>query len=455
MVALTFDPAFPKRVTDAAFDHHPTAVETTRGLVAVVYERAGSLWRSYSLDHGQTWSEEARFGFQTPVYSPRAKFNNRDGFAMVWGNPLDARDVWFEEINEVMTISDHLMGVRIQRAMGTTAKGGELTIINPRRLYDPEVPGTQWTGVFYPGARVEVSLGYGGNMKKRFSGYIDDAESEDRAGYLTLSLRGQFKYLLDQNIKRPLKYINERRTKNIVDLAIEAGFKAEEIQVESSALVFTETFDRKSTYSEIISGHCEALGFEMFEPDEGGLIARTPVVSAAASWFYEEEKNMYSRTRNWDDDEVPTWVMAYRETVYSDENPNVVKVAALMYEESVGSPFLTPPRKTEFIELSEHHTLAQAQALVRARIAHAKRRGQGLQIVTPLNVALEIGDTIYVRRKTWNQSGLYLVEALDDDCKRNLGQSRELAGTSRGGQFAAGQGGGGGFANVVQTRKIG
>lgn len=41
--------------------------------------------------------------------------------------------------------------------------------MNPDRLYDPEIENTAWTGVWLPGARIEVFLGYGGELKKRFS----------------------------------------------------------------------------------------------------------------------------------------------------------------------------------------------------------------------------------------------------------------------------------------------
>lgn len=453
MPELNFDPAYPIRVSSGSSDNHPTGTQTTQNLIPVMWERNGELWRSYSTDRGLTWAEPTKFLDQSPIYSPRAHVNDRGGFALVWGNPTSERDVWFEEISEIMTISDHLMEIRIQRAFGTTSKGLEMRLANPDRKYDPERTGSAWAGVFYPGSRVRFSVGYGGSNRVRFTGYIDDVESEDRTGYLTVSARGEFKYLLDQHIRRKLSYKRKNRTDHIVQMAIEAGISANEIDVQHDNDAFTEEFDRTRAYMDIIGDHIEALGYDLYEPDEGGLIARDPPISATPVWFYEEEVNMYARTRSWDDDDVYAKVMAYREDIYSSDG-KTIKIPGIEWDANVESDFILPPRKTYFIEMGKRATLAQATRAANALARYLGRQGAQLELVTPLNPALEIGDAINVRRKSWNQSGVYIIEYLDDDLKKNLGTSRELAGTEKGGQFAPGQGGGGGFANIIRCRKV-
>lgn len=456
MAELDFDNAFPVRLSSGEFDNHPTVVETQRGLLAAVWERAGVMYRSYSLDRGLTWAAPARFMEAEPIFTPRGRYNHEGGFALVWTEPGDdpaQRDIYFEEISEVMGISEHLMGIRVQRALGTMSKGAELTIANPRRLYDPEEVGTKWTGVILPGAKVEISLGYGGENKKRFSGYIDDVESEDQSAMLTISCRGDMKQLLDGHLRSKRRYTDVKRVDNIANLAIEAGMDADKILIEDNTRTFTEDFDRERTFADVITSHVEALAYEITEPDEGGMICRRPIEISSPAWFYEEDLNMYSRTRNWDDDEVFTSVMVYRDPIY-EKDGTTLKVAGLEYEVAVDTPFFTPAKKTDFIPVGKKVTLSDAMAIANKRALTHSRYGRELQLVCPLNVGLEVGDVIQVRRASWNQSGLYLVEALDDDCKRNLGQSRELAGTSQGGQYASGQGGGGGFANIVRTRKV-
>lgn len=453
MPALDFDTAYPIRVSSGHDDSHPTVVETSRNMVVAIFERSGEMYRAYSLDKGLTWSAVEALSEQTPIYTPSAAVNDRDGFALAWGNPDVTGDIWFAEINEIVGITQHLMGVRIQRATGTMSKGAEIELANPGNRYDPEKEHTAWTGVMYPGAKVMIDLGYGGHNERRFKGFIDEVTSEDGAGTITLSCRGDLKQLLDQNLKIKRTYTKRKRTKVIADLCVEAGLDADEIYIEDSARTFSATYERERTFSEVVQEQCEELGYEIIEPDEGGIICRRPTLSATPVWFYEEEKNMYTRERSWNDDEVYSSVVAYRDTVYAKDGATV-KVQPLFYEEAVATPFFTPPKKCDFIKMGKQADITDAQNRAHARAIYWARQGREIQIITPLNIGLEAGDTIFIRRKSWNQSGLYYVEALDDDCKKNMGQSRELAGTSHGGEFAPGQGGGGGFACIVRGRKL-
>jgi hypothetical protein len=239
MPVLDFDQAYPKRVTSGADDAHPTIAETSRNLLACIFERSGELWRAYSLDKGMNWSSAEKLSHQTPIYTPSATVNDRDGFALVWGNPDLTADVWFAEINEVVGVTQNLMGVRIQRAVGTMSKGAEIQLANPGNLYDPEVAGTAWSGVMFPGAKVTVDLGYGGINERRFYGFIDDVESEDGTGNITLSLRGDMKQLLDGNLKIKRTYTRRRRVRIIADLAIEAGMDEDRIFIEDSGQLVT------------------------------------------------------------------------------------------------------------------------------------------------------------------------------------------------------------------------
>lgn len=450
---LDFDPNFPVKVTSGGYNLHPAMVETSRGLVAAVFVRDQKLFRSFSLDRGKTWASTSQFGSQAPVHEVRAHYNHEGGFAIVWGNPDATRDIWFEEINEIMSVSEDLRTVRIDRSNDSASKGMSMEISNPQRLYDPEVPNTRWTGVWLPGAKVVVWLGYGPNVVKRFSGFIDDVEIDDQSGFLSVTGRGEMKQILDQHLKKPRRYADVSRVKNIADFAIEAGMDADKVIIQGSPELFTEDFERERTFLDVIGGHATALNYSIREPDEGGMVVAAEATSFAPSWYYEEELNMFSRVRSWDDDEVYTSVIAYRDVVFAEDG-RTVEVAAVEFEAFVSTPFQTPPRKTEFLQVPRSATQAQTEAIAKNRALQIGRIGRDIQIVAPLNVALEVGDTISIRRKSWNQSGLFLVETLGDDCKKNMGQSRGLAGTSSGGQFGGGQGGGGGFTNVISCRRV-
>lgn len=446
MASLDFDPAFPVRLTSGASDNHPTAAETGRGLIACVWERSGEMWRSYSLDRGLTWAAPQKFANQTPIYTPRARYNNRDGFALVWGNPATERDIWFEEINEVMGISDHVVDMHITRSQDSTSKSATITLINPNKLYDPEVPNSKWSGVFYPGSKIKINLGFGGENKTRFLGYIDRVNVYDSYNVMNIECRGQFKQLLDQHLKVNTYYTNKKCSAIVAELAIKAGIPAEQVVVQDSDILWTGKWNRQTSYQEAIDEMIEMLGYILFEPDEGGLVARYPSATTTAQWFYEEELNMFSRAREWDDDDVFNSVVVFRDPVLNKDGS--VKTPGLEVEELVPTEFLVPGGKTDFIKIdSPVFTEAQARSIARNRALQIAREGSLIEIATPLNVALELTDVINIRRKSIAQSGVYAIDALDDDCRRNAVQARDLTG-----EFAVGNVPG--FANIVQARRV-
>lgn len=439
------------RVTAGGQNMHPSAAETTRGLLALVYERDGQVWRTYSLDRGLTWAQGQRLASGAGGYQPRAKANYRFGFALTWSGQGGERDIYFEEINEVMTISDDLITARIGRSQDATSKGMALEINNPRRKYDPEVPNTRWSGVFYPGALIELKLGYHGELLTRFRGYLDDTEMDDETATISVSARGEFKQLLDQHLRTKRFYTNKKAVAIIAELAIEAGIDADKVQVQDAAQLYSGEFDRTRTFGEVIQEMCDLVGFELIEPDEGGLIARAPSTSTTPVWFFEEDANMYERKRKWDDDEVYTRVQVFREDKLKDDGSGAVALAGFTVERIVDTELLTPAGKTYFEEAPETMTEEQAGPVADLLARQIGRRGSQIQVACPLNVVLEVGDVVQIRRKSISQSGVYIITDLDDDCQRiGDGQARDPGS----GQFVAQGGGGRAFANTVQAERV-
>ena len=432
-MALEFDPAFPVRVTSGGQNLHPSAADTTRGLLALVYETAtpGEVWRSYSLDRGATWASGQKFVSRAETYQPRARYNHRGGFALVYSGVAGERDVYFEEILEVVSVSDNLVSVNIKRSTDASSKGADITVHNPRRRYDPEVPNTKWSGVFLPGTPVEVLLGYGGERVTRFFGYLDNVSLDDEEPVITCQARGQFKQLLDQSLRTKRYHTNARRTATIAGYAIEAGMDAEMVQVQDSPVRYSGEDDREKTFQSVIQENSDALGFEVLEPDEGGLICRAPSASTTPQWFYEEETNMYSREREFDDDEVYTRVQVYREDKLRDNG--TVELAGFTVERVVDTPLLTPAGKIYYVQADETMTEAQAGTIADTLALRIGREGSKTQIAAPLNVALEVGDVVNIRRKSLGvaATGVYICEELDDDATQD------------------------GFVSTIQARRVG
>ena len=416
---LEFEPGYPVRVTSGAQNLHPAAVETTRGLLALVYTRDETVWRTFSLDRGETWAEGAGFVSRGMSYQPRARYNHRGGFALVFSGAggSSARDVYFEEILEVQNVSDNLVSARIKRSSEASSKGCDVVISNPGSpgLYDPEVPNTKWSGVFQPGAPVELKAGYGGEVLTRFRGYIDSVAINDEEPVLSFSGRGEFKQLLDQSLGKKRYYQNKRRVAIIAELAGEAGIDPELVRIQDSPERVTAEYDREKTYESVMREQADALGFELLEPDEGGLVCREPSTSTTPAWYFEEEENMYSREREWDDDEVYTRVQVYREDKLRDDGS--VELAGFTAETIVDTPFLTPAGKTLYEKADDDLTEAEGQKIADALAVRIGREGSRVEVASWLHPALEVGDTVSVRRKSLGvgQSGAYIVEALDDD----------------------------------------
>ncbi|MCL6437209.1 MAG: phage tail protein [Rubrobacteraceae bacterium] len=417
-MALDIDPAYPVRVTAGGQNHHPSAVETSRGLLALVYQRDGQVWRTYSLDRGQSWSTSQQLVSGPPAgkddAAPTVRYNHRGGFALVFsrGDSSD-RDIFFEEINEVVTISENLVSARISRSSDAASKGADVVVANPNRIYDPETAGTRWSGVFMPGTRFVLQAGYGGQVATRFVGYMDAVEIDDDTATIHITGRGVFRQLLDQSVGRDLYYSNARATRVAAQLAVEAGIDAEMMQIQDSAVTYSAEVDRERTYMDVISEIADLLGYELIETDEGGMICRAPSTASSASWFYEEDVNMFSRTRSFSDEDVYTRVRVYRR---EKKKPNGdVAVAAFTVERVVDTEFLTPANKIYWKEVDASVTEAQAGVMADEIARQLAREGNTIQIVSPLNAALEVGDVVSIRRRSIEQSGLYLVEELDDD----------------------------------------
>lgn len=417
-MALEIDPAYPVRVTAGGQNLHAAAVETSRGLLALVYQRDGEVWRTYSLDRGASWAAPEQLVSSPPASSddaaPVVRYNHRGGFALVFsrGDSSD-RDIYFEEINEVVAVSGDLVSARISRSTDASSKGADIVIANPRRRYDPEVAHTRWSGVFLPGTRFVLKAGYGGEVTTRFAGYMDEVEIDDEAATISITGRGVFRQLLDQSVGRDLYYANAKATKVVADLAVEAGIDADLIQIQDSTVTYSAEVDRERTYMDVISEIRDLLGYELIETDEGGMIFRAPPVVGGASWFYEEDVNMFSRTRSFSDEDVYTRVRVYRRD--QKKSDGTVARAGFTVERIVDTPFLTPANKIYWKEVDASVSEAQAGVMADQIARSVALDGNTIQIAAPLNVALEVGDVINVRRRSIDQSGIYIVEELDDD----------------------------------------
>lgn len=429
------------RVTSGGYNSHPTASETTRGLLALMYERDGEVWRTFSLDRGESWAAGQQF-VSAAGDRPRARYNHRGGFALVWEGG-GGEDIFFEEILEVVAVSDDLVSCRISRSDQATSKGCDIVLLNPNRLYDPEVPRTRWTGVFQPGTGVVVKAGYGSEAATRFSGYIDDVSIKDETATIDFTGRGVFKQLLDQSVDRDLYYSDKKAVQVIGELAVEAGIDAEMIQIQDSSVRYTGEVGREKKYSELFGELAELLGFELVETDEGGLVCREPVYTTTPAWFYEEDVNMFRREREFSDDDVYTKVQVYRKDKVREDGS--VEIPGFTVERVVDTPFLTPARKTYYEKVEEGVSEAQAGIIADMLARRIGLEGNRMFIASPLNVVLEVGDPISIRRESIGQQGVYIVEDLDDD----MGSPEQARDAS--GQFTEGQDPA--FASTITARR--
>lgn len=435
----------------------PTISLTSQNLLAMLYRNSsnGQIYRTYSLDRGNTWNNHQRIISGSPAFNPRSRYNFRGGFAVVW---MDDDDIWFVEILDVVTLTDHVISIRVQRSKSSSSKGATVEILNPNQLYDPEVPNTKWSGVFYPGAPIVIRLGYGGEVVTRFKGNMDQVSIDDEQPVITITCRGEFRQLLDQSIKEKRTFNGERRTDTIGDMAAEAGMNMSFVQIQDDPRIWSGEKDRETTYEQVTQEQIDALGYEIIEPDEGGLIARAPYFTTTPVWFYEEEINMYSREREFTDEDVFTSVMVYREDKFNSDG--VLELAGFTREVTVATDFQTPDRKCFFYKADEFMSSSQGLALAQELARRIGLQGKAIQIAGPFNPGLELGDPIQIRRKSISQAGIYLIEELDDDFKRNDGRSRGEIGTPSGGKFeneaktGGVEGGGGGLGMVIQAVRI-
>ena len=95
--------------------------------------------------------------------------------------------------------------------------------------FDFQVEGTIWEGQMSSGRQIELYLGLGDNLDRRFRGFIDTVRYRDGQGTIELSCRGRPSLLIDRRIGEKVTFGESMTYKEVVaSLLTLAGLSEEE-----------------------------------------------------------------------------------------------------------------------------------------------------------------------------------------------------------------------------------
>ena len=176
------------------------------------------------------------------------------------------------------------------------------------------------------GKEVELFLGLGGNLDRRFRGFIDTVRYRDGQGTIELSCRGRPSLLIDSKIGEKVTFSESMTYKEVVvNLLTLAGLTSGEYYVEDTAVTLAEekVFDRQDSYQSAIDRICDDIGWIVWEDEDGIIYVQSPTNYPVNLWNYFLDVNCFSFDRTLDRMGIPAKV------IVSNEGEGIEKSAGI------------------------------------------------------------------------------------------------------------------------------
>ena len=248
------------------YTYEPTAVQYHTNRIVCIYRKDSRLYLQHSDDRGDSWSDPSQV-----VNDANARFgclcrNYLDGWALVWEAYTDQGSYpdldW--EIKFCMalfrtSIISKLISASVDKGIDMAANGLKAVVAQEDNEFDFQVEGTIWEGQMSSGRQIELYLGLGDNLDRRFRGFIGTVRYRDGQGTIELSCRGRPSILIDSKIGEKVTFGESMTYKEVVaSLLTLAGLKEEEFYVEDTTVTLAEekVFDRQDSYQSAIDRIC-------------------------------------------------------------------------------------------------------------------------------------------------------------------------------------------------------
>lgn len=296
--------------------------------------------------------------------------------------------------------------ISIDRSKGM-ASSCNIALDNKGGVYSPDGTG-DWAGVLMPNVQVEIEQGYGTNLVKTFTGYVDNVEMTTFPQELRLTCRDKSKLALDRIVTNDVdgghyvKFANTTVEAAFIKLAELCGLTTG--TVEETGMLLTSKMFSWESYADAFSWLAELSGFE-WHVDEMGLIHfvrdATPE-NPEAAYVFREGEDIISLGYTISDTDL-----YYEAVVYGqDAEGNVIKASA-----QFGAPLTYKlfSQKVLKIDAQEADTVAKCQEIADRAVALMLCRARVVDFAAVAVPWLQIGDFIQVIETSSTISELYRI----------------------------------------------
>ena len=334
-MAYQFEAA-PINVTSLGTGYYagqPTAVQYHTNRIVCVYRKDNILYLQYSDDRGDTWSSPSQVVDDSNGKFPCICRNYLDGWALLWAAYTDEGSYpgqdW--EIKFAMalfrtSIISKLISASVDKGIDMAANGMKAVVAQEGHEFDFQVSGTIWEGQMSSGKEIELYLGLGDNLDRRFKGYIDTVRYRDGQGTIELSCRGKPSILIDRKIGEKLTYSASLTYKEVVvNLLTLSGLTPGEYYVEDTAVTLAEEkiFDRQDSYQSAVKAISDDIGWIVWEDEDGIIYVQSPTNYPVNLWNYFLNVNCFSFDRTLDRMGVPARVVVSNENVGIEKSSEI------------------------------------------------------------------------------------------------------------------------------------
>lgn len=301
-----------------------------------------------------------------------------------------------------------------------------MTIENKNGDWAPD--GTVHAEVLWPNEAITVYLGYGTNIVKVFTGYIDSISLSTFPQELTVTARDSLKYALDQIVSvaitggtsHNLTYTNQTIEYIVGDLITKAGMTAG--TVDSTGITLAEKTFSWCTYMDALQELADvAGGYEYGATEEGVIYFRKDKIAdtPTTSYVFKEGEDILSLGYDLDDNAVYYKVAVYGKSPDTlDVDGNVTEEGHVVFADALFSSrvyYGILEQKIMKIDAQEATTVAQCQAIADEAVRLMASRVRICSFEAVAVPWLQCGDYIQVIETSTTISELYRITNLSFD----------------------------------------
>ncbi|MDD5435346.1 MAG: hypothetical protein PH343_07955 [Nitrospira sp.] len=403
----------------------PAAIQYHSNRITCIYEKGSLLYVQYSDDRGLTWSGASQIVNDTNAKEPCICRNYFDGWALVWNAYTDEGsfggfdwEIKFTQALAKMSIVEDIVSASISKGIDMNANGLNVSIAQEKSKYDFQRKSI-WQGQLNPGSAIELFIGLGEYLDRRFKGYIDNVKYDDLKDVLSISARGRPAILIDNKLGQRLSYGTNKTYKQIIiDLITKAGLEDRDFYVEDTSVKPSEEriFERDKTYMNAINELAGDLGWIIYEDEDGKIYVRSPQNSQVNSWNYFRNVNCFTLKRNIDKSGIPYKVVVFNEEAGIEKSAIVNTHNWIALDEN----------NIEYLS-SDDTNPASIQATANNIAEDYALKIFTIDIMVPLNFYIQIRDRVTVFNENLSVSNKGIVINITENLGKSLTSTLTLA----------------------------